>query len=362
MAKSKEPFQLYQPKNGGGRWYYSYSVGGKRCQRSAGTDNYRIAVVEAQKAYDAAVYERDHPSMPRILLSDALANVIGNPKLSAATKRIYGKSRDKLLGLTRKTMWHFPADKMLHEITNSDIRELVKQRLREGNKESTANLELFLLKNAQSQHADEYATNQKLAIKQVQTNSRDRAFQPAEIQAIIRYLAQQQTGTAAHGVVLFKLLLATGARLAEILESRSSQYDLGNGTFAVIRTKTARTARKAVIPLSEAVVEAVRPYLAQPHPFVGPGIDMGVRLLREAISAVCNVDEHGLPVDDLDRCVIHTTRHTFITNLLEQGVPIATIQYMTGHRSPRMLMRYSKVNSTGDHADKIRDATATVIV
>lgn len=356
--KSVEPIQIYQPRDSGGRWYYSFTVGRKRVQKSAYTDNYREAVVEAQKAYDAALYEFKNPTMPPILLSDALANVIDNPKLSVATKRVYSKSRDKLLGLTRKKIWHFPPEKLLHEISNTDIRELVKNRLNEGNSESTANLELFLLKNAQTLHADEYATNTKLQIKQTQTEARDRAFTDVEIRAIIDKLSAIDVPQAPLAVVLFQVLLATGARLSEIIESKSSQYDTTNLTFDVIRTKTAKTARKAVIPLPESVCDVLMPYLDKPQPFSAS--THAVLLLRKAIDEVCNVDAHGLPVDHLDRCVIHTTRHTFVTRLLERGVPLATVQYMTGHRSPRMLMRYNKVSSAGDHSDAIRVATGIV--
>ena len=42
----------------------------------------------------------------------------------------------------------------------------------------------------------------------------------------------------------------------------------------------------------------------------------------------------------------HDLRHTFITHLVERGVPLGTIMAMVGHISKRMLLHYTHI-STG---------------
>jgi len=42
-----------------------------------------------------------------------------------------------------------------------------------------------------------------------------------------------------------------------------------------------------------------------------------------------------------DQAVLHTCRHTFITNLVQRGVPVAMVQKLAGHKTIGMTMRYT---------------------
>jgi integrase len=48
---------------------------------------------------------------------------------------------------------------------------------------------------------------------------------------------------------------------------------------------------------------------------------------------------------DLAGFRFHDLRHTFITQMVEQGVPLGLIQAMVGHISTRMLKHYTHVTS-----------------
>ena len=45
-------------------------------------------------------------------------------------------------------------------------------------------------------------------------------------------------------------------------------------------------------------------------------------------------------IDD-DEATLHTCRHTFISNLVQEGVPIAMVQRLAGHKTISMTMRYT---------------------
>ena len=42
-----------------------------------------------------------------------------------------------------------------------------------------------------------------------------------------------------------------------------------------------------------------------------------------------------------DQAVLHTCRHTFITNLVQRGVPVAMVQKLAGHKTIGITMRYT---------------------
>ena len=42
---------------------------------------------------------------------------------------------------------------------------------------------------------------------------------------------------------------------------------------------------------------------------------------------------------------IHDLRHTFITMMVERGVPLGTVQAFVGHMSTRMLTHYTHISS-----------------
>ena len=41
----------------------------------------------------------------------------------------------------------------------------------------------------------------------------------------------------------------------------------------------------------------------------------------------------------------HDLRHSFITHMVERGVPLGTIQAFVGHMSPKMLRHYTHISS-----------------
>lgn len=50
----------------------------------------------------------------------------------------------------------------------------------------------------------------------------------------------------------------------------------------------------------------------------------------------------------------HVMRHTAITRLIEQGIPLATVQKISGHKTIQMVLRYTHVSNS--HVDDAMSA------
>ena len=136
---------------------------------------------------------------------------------------------------------------------------------------------------------------------------------------------------------LFKLAIGTGMRKGEIVNLTWGDIDLNSGTAVVQKAKTV-TGRRTV-PLPEFVVDALRG-LPKGSVFVFPSTT-GNRLdagrpndwLNEAIRKT-----------ELPRLTFHGLRHTAISLMAVEGVPITTTMAIVGHKTMRMTAeRYSHV-------------------
>jgi integrase len=89
------------------------------------------------------------------------------------------------------------------------------------------------------------------------------------------------------------------------------------------------------------LILASSPYLKIPHVNPLPADSTAdwrkpIRTIRAAFNTACakaNIVDFRL----------HDLRHCFVSNMYRAGVPIPTIQAITGHKSLIMFMRYNKV-------------------
>lgn len=145
---------------------------------------------------------------------------------------------------------------------------------------------------------------------------------------------------------LFLLLLATGARPAEIVPSDRSghvallkkEIDPENCTVTIRSAKVGRGGRgrvtrlqvaKPVIDAALARAEKIR----GPHPFAPMTLNnIFNKILAKA--GIPQVDELG------EKLTAHSFRHTFGTMLAEQGASAFIIQNVMRHADPKMTSRY----------------------
>jgi integrase len=144
---------------------------------------------------------------------------------------------------------------------------------------------------------------------------------------------------------LWRALLFTGARWGELVATTWADFDPAATTLR-FRAETTKSKRMRVIPLVDAVVEDLRVLrAARPDAAGGDRIFLGPagrplagnetrtrwrfrQVLKRA--GIAEMDELGRSV------VIHSTRHTFASELGRAGVGLVQAQRLLGHSTPEL--------------------------
>ncbi|HVW87757.1 MAG TPA: site-specific tyrosine recombinase, partial [Bryobacteraceae bacterium] len=132
---------------------------------------------------------------------------------------------------------------------------------------------------------------------------------------------------------MFELLYATGIRVTELIQLRTSNLDLGLG---LIRG-TGKGNKQRIVPVHEAALRAVNDYTqlgrpqllkgrTSPHLFVTA---RGGAMTRQAFWA--SIKLNGRKAGIFHNLSPHVVRHTFATHLLEGGADLRSLQSMLGH-------------------------------
>lgn len=161
--------------------------------------------------------------------------------------------------------------------------------------------------------------------------------------------------------VLFYLLAYTGARLGDCCKMRWSAVDLAAGTLAYVPSKTRRRVnQKIVLPIHNDLRRALTDALAwrdnqQADGYILPNVSgryernpSGLsKNISEIISLALGTEQNYMP-DGVQRKLkasrysAHSFRHHFATTLAEGGIPLATIQALTGHQGAAMALHYQR--------------------
>ncbi len=138
--------------------------------------------------------------------------------------------------------------------------------------------------------------------------------------------------------------LMTGARRSETLKLKWNQLSLDNQTAFLPETKNGRS---RTLPLRADLVELLRE-LPQTGEYVFP---IPADYLRKAWLRMCEVS--GIETVGSERLRIHDLRHEAISRVAEAGsqtpggFSLLDLQAFSGHRDPRMLLRYTHLTPTG---------------
>lgn len=154
---------------------------------------------------------------------------------------------------------------------------------------------------------------------------------------------------------LFRAFLETGARYGELITATWADLDLTTGKESItLRAKNTKAGRKRSIPLSNAMVAALRelpafhellrgsPPASGDRIFLTPkGVDwcQATNNVRRILNRV--LDAAGIPRrnDRGEKVDIHALRHCAITRFARAGVPLAQVQAIAGHSDPKLTAR-----------------------
>lgn len=154
-----------------------------------------------------------------------------------------------------------------------------------------------------------------------------------------------QTATAAHrpkdrfNRAWFYLFAHAGLRKSEVLNLRLGDCDL-NGQR--LRVQSGKGNRDRVIPLTPHLVSVLQAYLtvrepsAADHLLIYKGAPVKPHLLPDRLRAF------GRKAD-IESVTPHRLRHTFATFLINQGMPITSLQKLLGHQDINKTLIYARV-------------------
>jgi len=148
----------------------------------------------------------------------------------------------------------------------------------------------------------------------------------------------QATLTALAARAWFLTLAHTGMRLNELLDLRTSDVDFANGRILICNPKGGHD---RIAYMTPSLAQHLRRYLSQRPTTVDDHVWFynGKLLADEAIrdqlgrwGKACNI-----------KVTPHQLRHTFATQLINQGLPIESVRKLLGHQTLNMTQHYARL-------------------
>jgi site-specific recombinase XerD len=171
-----------------------------------------------------------------------------------------------------------------------------------------------------------------------------RALKSGEMRALFEACDSDDSRKGVRDVALFAVLYGSGLRRAEIVALDLADYDQ-EGSALVIRAGKGNKDR--IVYVSDEVKDVLALWLdlrgSEPGPMFlpirkGGGIEMR-RMTEQAIFFVLNARAKQAGVQNVSP---HDFRYTFISDLLDAGADISTVQKLAGHANITTTQRYDR--------------------
>lgn len=233
---------------------------------------------------------------------------------------------------------------VLSDLTEETIRGYIRRRKADGVSGRTINMEIGELSRA---IGEKWSVLWPKVRKLEERKDVGHALSPEEQKRLLDCLEDHKN---AHLRTLIPLLLLTGMRAGEALSLTWGQVDLMNKKIQVGRAKTSSGTGRT-IPINQDLAPVLAHHrLWYKDRFGEPKKDYHLFAWGKPvpIDPTTHVTDVTTAWDDLRKlsgvkCRLHDLRHTFATQLAENGTPESTMLALMGHMSRAMLERYSHI-------------------
>jgi integrase/recombinase XerD len=159
-----------------------------------------------------------------------------------------------------------------------------------------------------------------------------------------------ETATELRDRTLLEVLYATGSRISELASLKVADVDLAQAQIRVL----GKGAKERILPMHPLAVAALSAYLADARPILAAGAKRGP--LTDAVFLSKNgramsaatlraAFKRRLAASGVDNALApHAMRHTFATDLLENGADLRTVQELLGHESLSTTQIYTHLS------------------
>lgn len=178
-----------------------------------------------------------------------------------------------------------------------------------------------------------------------QRNGQAKILTEKEIEAIFSLLNPRDRA-------VFAVCLYTGCRISESLSIRKS--DISNGVITLRKSATKGKRGSRSLPISPSLETILNDYLriTSPGEFLFPGRDGTKPLTTAYADLVLRETCQKLGIKGVST---HSFRRTALTRMHMAGVPLRTIQRISGHSSLATLSFYLEVTD-----ENVRDAVGLI--
>lgn len=271
--------------------------------------------------------------------------------LSATGRRTMQGTLDKVARLMGfADLWVTPWASLRYEHVQAIRTKLIE----DGSKPATVNKTLSAIRGVlkaawQMGHIDADAYQRVAAVKSVtgSTLPAGRGLGSGELVAMMRVCQEDKTNAGRRDAAIIALGYAAGLRRAELagLELGSIQED--DGETITLRIMGKRN-KERLVYLDNGAALALRAWLRVRGDDAGPlfysgrrggHIEQGSGMTAQAIRDVVDkrAEQAGIP-----HVSPHDLRRSFVSDLLDCGVDIATVASMAGHASVQTTARYDR--------------------
>ena len=172
---------------------------------------------------------------------------------------------------------------------------------------------------------------------------RGRALTNSEITALMEVCMNDSSSAGLRDAAMIAILMA-GLRRAEVVALGVSDINLTTGALTVRRGKGNQD---RITYLPPGAIMAVEDWLVvrgkSPGALLCP-VDLTGRITRRRMSdqVVMNVLIKRAKEADIERAAPHDLRRTFISDLLDSGADLLTVQKLAGHADPATTAKYDR--------------------
>lgn len=238
------------------------------------------------------------------------------------------------------------------------VQAIRTKLIEEGSKPATVNKALSAIRGVlkaawQMGLVDAEHYHRAVAVKSVtgSTLPAGRGLGPGELAAMMRVCGEDTTDAGRRDAAIIALGYAAGLRRAELAALALGSILTDDGEVITVRVMGKR-AKERLVYLDNGAALALRAWIrargAQPGPLFYAGrkgghIQAGEGMTSQAIHDVVlrRAEQAGIP-----HVSPHDLRRSFVSDLLDSGVDIATVAAMAGHASVQTTARYDRRGET----------------
>ncbi len=336
--------------NGDGRYTISVMVDGRRIHRVLGKESEGVTRLEAEeliaKLRTDARQGRLHLTKGRKLV---LSFREAAEKYLQKQREEGGKNYRRKEGELQRNLIPFFAGTPLDQISTSEIERYKKSRSEKNFKNSTINRDLATLSHLFSKAVD-WKWLEKKPGKIERLKEEETRITYLTIEQINRLLETAQQDQNPQIYPFVTIGLETAMRRMEILRTRLEHIDLERKVIFIPQAKAGMRQQ----PITTHLADILRHYVQSAKPgqeWLFPS-EKSVTGYTVSIEKVFRrvVKEAGLNPQEVVR---HTLRHTAITHLVQAGIDLPTVKRISGHKTLKMVERYSHQN--GSHIQAAMD-------